>query len=147
MLKGMDAMKAKNQLDYLAKRSAKPISKLLDSAMANAQNNHRMPKDNLFIKNIIVDEGIKLKRGRPKGFGTISPIEKKTSHILIVLDEKVPGMKAEPKKEIREQKAEHHAKEEKPTFTKGAGKQESVKKGVFGGIKGLGKRFFRRKAV
>src|SRR3989344_4264110 len=94
-IKGMDAMVAKHQLDYIIKRSSQPISKLLDSAMANAHNNLGLVKDNLFIKDVVVDEGPKLKRFRPKGFGMASPIEKKTSRIKIVLEEKVPGLKAE----------------------------------------------------
>jgi large subunit ribosomal protein L22 len=153
MLKGMDAANAKNQLDYLARRSAKPISKLLNSAMANAHNNFGLVKENLFIKNIIVDEGTKLKRGEPKGFGSVSPIEKKTSHITIILDERVPGMKADKKKEAKEIKRGHeHEKTEEKTapekkqFTKKDVK-ETQPKAKAGGLRNLGKRFFRRKAI
>ena len=87
-IKGMDAMTAKHQLDYIIKKSSNPISKLLDSAMANGHNGFGLVKENLFIKDIVVNEGPKLKRFRPKGFGMASPIEKKTSHIKIVLEEK-----------------------------------------------------------
>ncbi len=92
-VKGMDALRARHQLAYVAKRSAIPMTKLLDSAMANAKQNWGMVKENLYIKDVIVNEGMKLKRGRPKGFGSVSPIEKKTSHITIVLAERVPGMR------------------------------------------------------
>src|SRR3989344_7003687 len=95
VLKGMDAMAAKHQLDYIIKKSSNPISKLLDSAIANGHNSFGLVKENLFIKNIVVNEGPKLKRFKPKGFGMASPIEKKTSHIKIVLEEKVLGLKAE----------------------------------------------------
>ncbi len=155
-IKGLDAMVAKSKLNYLAKRSGRPISKLIDSAMANAQNNFGLVKENLFIKEIIVNEGRKLKRFRPKGFGTTSPIEKKTSHIRIVLDERTPGLKANIKKkeervmseessrEATDEKAKIVTQERKPTFAK----EGKVKpKEVFGGIKGLGRRFFRRKAI
>ncbi len=94
LLKGRDALTAKYQLDNLAKKSSSPISKLLDSALANAHNNFGLAKSNLFIKEILVNEGPKLKRFRPKGFGSTSPIEKKTSSIRIVLEERVPGLKA-----------------------------------------------------
>jgi len=94
LIKGQDVLVVKSQLEYLVKKSARPISKLLDSAMANAQNNFGLVKENLFIKDIIVNEGTKLKRFRPKGFGSTSPIEKKTSHIRIVLEERVAGLKA-----------------------------------------------------
>ena len=86
----------KSQLDHLVKKSSKPISKLLDSAIANAHNNFGLVKENLFVKDIIVNEGMKLKRFRPKGFGSTSPILKRTSHIKIILEEKVPGLKAAP---------------------------------------------------
>lgn len=152
VLRGMDVAQAKSQLDHLVKRCAKPIAKLLDSAMANAHNNFGLVKENLFIKDIIVNEGRKLKRGEPKGFGSVSPIEKKTSHIKIILDERVPGMKAE-KKKIDEGKME---KKEDTKITAPTREKKTAhikedkgiqKKGVFGGIKGLGRRFFRRKAI
>jgi len=151
ILKGMDAMRAKSQLNYMARRSAKPLSKLLDSAMANAHNNFGLVKENLYIKEIKVDEGTKLKRFRPKGFGSTSPIEKKTSHVKIILDEKVPGMKAEPKKKAVEPETR---REEKPVKTpekkaaeraKPEVKKEIGKKGGFLGK--ISKRFFRRKAI
>lgn len=157
-LKGMDVMIAKGQLNHLAKRSARPISKLLDSAVANAQNNFGLVKDNLFIKEMIVNEGRKLKRFKPKGFGMASPIEKKTSHIKIILDERKLGLKIEKKKvtaepseaskeavkEVVEEKTRPTVSERKPTFTK---EGKTRQKGVFGGIKKLGRRFFRRKAI
>lgn len=153
-LKGMNAMTAKGQLDHFAKRSAKPIAKLLDSAMANAHNNFGLVKENLYIKRIIVDEGVKLKRFRPKGFGSTSPIEKKTSHIRIILDEKVPGMKAQPKAKTQEmpieskiEKTATTEKEKKPVFTHEKEIKEAKKKEGAGGIKNFSKRFFRRKAI
>ena len=150
-LKGLNAIAARRQLDYILKRSAKPIAKLLDSALANAYNNFGLVKENLFIKDIVVDEGPKLKRFRPKGFSMVSPIEKKTSRIRIILDERVPGMKAEkripvetkPPAEIREEKT---ITAEKKSFAKGE-VREIKKPGMIGKIGGLGRRFFRRKAI
>ncbi len=157
ILKGRDAMKAKSQLEHLAKRSARPLVKLLDSALANAHHNLGLVKENLFIKDIIVNEGPKLKRFRPKGFGTTSPIEKKTSHIEIVLAERVPGLKVVPekKREIPEEtrpEAEVEREtaavlEKKPQFARKEEPRTIRKKGLFGGIKGLGRRFFRRKTM
>lgn len=142
MLKGADATTARAQLEYLVKKSARPMAKLLESAMANAHSNLGLVKENLFIKNIIVNEGTKLKRFRPKGFGSASPLEKKTSHITIVLDEKVPGLKAKPGKK-EEEKTESKTKE---TDKKEKGKPE-VKKEI--GKKGtkVSKKIFQRKAI
>ncbi|MEK7154361.1 MAG: 50S ribosomal protein L22 [Patescibacteria group bacterium] len=154
LIKGLDAAAAKSQLDHLIKKSSGPISKLLDSALANAHNNFGLVKENLFIKNIVVDEGMKLKRFRPKGFGSTSPILKRSSRIKMILEEKVPGLKL-TEQQIKEhkkaeeavpEKAEPTVKEEKvktaapkPEAKKGIGK-----KGLFGKIS---KRFFRRKAI
>ena len=155
-LKGMDAFAAKNQLDYLAKRSSAHLSKLIDSAIANAHNNLGLVKDNLFIKEIIVNEGKKLKRFRPKGFGMASPIEKKTSHIKIILEEKVPGLKAESiNKKQQEIKPESELDkveegESEKIIKTGGVKRPEVKKEIgkkSGALKGLGKRLFRRKAI
>lgn len=86
-IKGLNALEAKTKLVFVVKRSSHPILKLLNSVMANARNNFKLDSDNLIIKKIFVDEGRKLKRVRPKGFGSTSPIQKKTSHISIVLGE------------------------------------------------------------
>jgi len=155
VIKGRDVAFAKFQLNHLAKKFARPVLKLLDSAMANAYNNFGLVKENLYVKNIIVDEGTKLKRFRPKGFGSVSPIEKKTSHIRIILDERVPGMKAEKKHEHKEkeesQEIDKIEKSEKKVMTKKdekmESKKEAVKKGTGTGIKGFGRRLFRRKAI
>ena len=148
LLKNLDAIAAKYQLEHLVKKSSEPLEKLLDSALANAQNNFGLSKANLFIKEIIVNEGAKLKRFRPKGFGSTSPIEKKTSHIKIILEERIPGLKA-TKDEIK--KAEHEIgtveekqAAEKKMKAKPEIKKEIGKKGVFGKIS---RRIFQRKAI
>jgi large subunit ribosomal protein L22 len=148
VLKGADALTAKYQLDHLTKKSSNPISKLLDSALANAHNNFGLAKSNLFIKEILVDEGPKLKRFRPKGFGSTSPLEKKTSNIRIVLEEKIPGLKA------TKEETKHAAKEpelteetqmtEKKTQAKPEVKKELGKKSTLGKV---GKRLFQRKTI
>jgi large subunit ribosomal protein L22 len=149
-LKGADALTAKYKLDHLAKKSSNPISKLLDSALANAHNNFGLAKDNLFIKEILVDEGPKLKRFRPKGFGSTSPLEKKTSNIRIVLEEKVPGLKANKeeakhaRKEPESTEAEETQMTEKKTQAKPEIKKELGKKNLIGKI---GKRMFQRKTI
>ena len=155
MIKGLDTAAAKSQLDHLVKKSSKPISKLLDSAVANARNNFGLVKENLFIKDIVVDEGMRLKRFRPKGFGSTSPIIKRTSRIRIILEEKVPGLKAvsSEKKEkaeaIEEEKIEARApKKEVKAETKEKIKPEVKKEiGKKGFLSGITKRFFRRKAI
>ncbi|MFH1187544.1 MAG: 50S ribosomal protein L22 [bacterium] len=90
LVKGMDAQEAQKQLSFLNKRSAKDVLKLLNSAIANGENNFGLQKNNLFIKEFRVDSGITLKRWTQRAFGRAAMIRKKASHIKLVLDEKVP---------------------------------------------------------
>jgi len=81
---------ALQQLTFSSKRAARPLSKLLKSAIANAENNHHLAKDNLFIKEIRVDQGPVLKRWRARAMGRAAAIRKRTSHILLILAEIKP---------------------------------------------------------
>ena len=87
LLRGLEVDKAKAQLGYLVKRSARPLDKLLDSAVSNARSAFGLDKNYLYIKELTVNEGRKLKRYKAKGFGRTMPIQKKTSHVRMVLEE------------------------------------------------------------
>jgi len=155
LIKGLDAIAAKSQLDHLVKKSSKPISKLLDSALANAHNNFGLVKENLFIKDVIVDEGMKLKRFRPKGFGSTSPILKRTSCVKMILEEKIPGLTAAPaeKKDEVELTGEERIEATVPEKEVKTETREKAKPGIKkeigrkGFLSGITKRFFRRKAI
>lgn len=95
LVRGKGVLKALQQLEFVIRRPAQPVSKLLRSAIANAENNFSMVASNLYIKEFYVDEGVKLKRYQPKAMGAVGEIQKKTSHIHLVLAEKVPGLKAD----------------------------------------------------
>lgn len=162
LLKGLDVDAAQAQLKYFVRRPAKPILKLLNSAVSNAKHNLGLDAGYLYIKEITVNEGMKLKRYKPKGFGLAMPIQKKTSHIRIVLDE-LPESKRkkkeemlakmpkplEVKKEKIEEKKEIEGRKIKTETRPKPEKEEKriAKKGVFGGIKTLGRRLFRRKSI
>jgi large subunit ribosomal protein L22 len=76
----------------LTPKAASPvIEKVLKSAIANAEHNYEMEPNNLVIKQAFVDEGITLKRFRPRAMGRASRINKRTSHITIVVSEKKEG--------------------------------------------------------
>ena len=76
----------------LTPRAASPIiEKVLKSAMANAEHNYEMDVNNLVVAQAFVDEGPTLKRFRPRAMGRASQINKRTSHITIVLSEKKEG--------------------------------------------------------
>ncbi|MGN0171668.1 MAG: 50S ribosomal protein L22 [Acutalibacteraceae bacterium] len=72
---------------YTTKSAAEPIEKLLKSAAANAEANHNMDKNNLYVAECFVCPGPILKRIRPRAQGRAYRIEKRTSHITVVLKE------------------------------------------------------------
>jgi large subunit ribosomal protein L22 len=84
---------ALDQMAHMAKRSVAPLTKLINSAVANAEHNFKLERSHLWIKDMQVDEGIKLKRFRPKGFGRANPIEKKTSRVRLVLEHRAEAAK------------------------------------------------------
>ena len=100
VVRGMSVEEAQNQLKFIPKKASKYVLKLLNSALANAEHNFNLKKENLYIKRIIADEGPALKRWRPKAFGRATPIKKRSSHINIVLAEKVASQKIVKKKKI-----------------------------------------------
>ena len=72
---------------FTTKSAAEPIEKLLKSAAANAENNHNMDTANLYVAECYVCPGPILKRIRPRAQGRAFRIEKRTSHITVVLKE------------------------------------------------------------
>ncbi len=91
VVQGMPVEEAEYQLTYMNKAAARPLLKLLKSAIANAENNHELKKENLFIKQCFVDEGPTLKRYRPRAFGRAAEIRKRSSHVTIILGEIKPS--------------------------------------------------------
>ena len=87
MIKGKGAEEAMSILQYLPSPKARIISKVLKSAMANAENNFNLDPSNMKIVKAVADEGPKLMRFRPKARGRVNPIRKRYSHITIVLGE------------------------------------------------------------
>lgn len=74
-------------LTYTQKAAALPVKKLIESALANAQKAGRNV-DRLFVSTITVDQGPKMRRFMPRALGRAFRVEKKTSHIKVILDEK-----------------------------------------------------------
>ena len=91
VIRGLDVPIAENQLKFMNKGAVVPILKLLNSAVANAEHNFELKKDNLYIKEIKVDQGPTLKRWMPRAMGRATTIRKKSSHISIVLSERAPS--------------------------------------------------------
>ncbi len=87
LIKKMPVEQALNQLQFINKLAGVPVAKLVKSAMANAEHNFELQKDNLFIKEITVNEGPTLKRSMPRAHGRATAIRKRTSHINLILGE------------------------------------------------------------
>ena len=87
VMRGLSVNQAEAKLTMLPNRSTGPLLKLLRSAVANIKNNQKENTDYLFIKSIMVSSGITLKRSLPRAQGRASLIEKKSSHVTLVLSE------------------------------------------------------------
>lgn len=157
LIRGKKVEEAQTILKFTTKKATKSLLKLLKSAIANAKNNFHLEESNLYISKIIVDGGSKYKRWFPRARGQASEIQKKTSHLTIVLDEitkkpqrikkvkKVEKTRPKPIKGVEKvSKIEKPLKEGKPLTgrAKLRPEKEAPKPKAEKGIK----RIFRRKA-
>lgn len=88
LIRGKDATEALAIVKFTPKASSEIIEKLLKSAIANAENNHNMKRENLYVAEIYANQGPTLRRIRPAAKGSAVRIRKRTSHITIVLKER-----------------------------------------------------------
>jgi large subunit ribosomal protein L22 len=148
LIRGRKVLEAEQVLQFTVKSPVKPMLKLLKSAVANAEHNFNLKKENLYIAEIKVDGGPIIKRFRPRARGSASPIQKKTSHILIVLKE-IGGKEtikkektAEIKKVYQEEKPKEEISRSTITKTKTTEKIQTTER-----TKGEKKQIFRRKSI
>jgi len=88
LIRGKDLDEALQLMKFTRRKAAGPIYKLLKSAEANADNMGSVDIDNLYVKNITVNQGPTLKRMMPRAMGRATLLRKRTSHITVELDEK-----------------------------------------------------------
>jgi large subunit ribosomal protein L22 len=88
LIRGKKVDEALAIVKFTPKASSEVLEKLLNSAIANAENNHGMNRGNLVVSEIYANQGPTMKRIRPAAKGSASRIRKRTSHITIVLKEK-----------------------------------------------------------
>ena len=88
LIRNQPVDKAMAILKYTPKAACEPLAQLLKSAIANAENNHSMNKDDLYVSECFVCPGPTLKRIRPRAQGRAFRVFKRTSHITLVLKEK-----------------------------------------------------------
>jgi len=87
VVRKMSVLEALDQLKFINKLAGKPVADLIKSGIANAENTYNLNKNNLFIKEIKVDEGLTLKRWMPRAHGRATSIRKRSCHISLVLAE------------------------------------------------------------
>ena len=92
-IRGKDVNEALALLKFSKKHAAKQIEKVLNSAVANAEQtaraqNEAVDVDRLYVKHAVINEGPKLKRFMPAAMGRATPIQKRTSHVEIIVAEK-----------------------------------------------------------
>jgi len=86
-IKDQPVSTALDLLRYTPKKPAKALYKVLYSALANAENSASLDVDNLYVKRVHIDEGPTWKRIRPRAMGRATRINKRTSHITVIVDE------------------------------------------------------------
>ena len=84
-IRGKSVPEARAILAFTPRDAARDWSKLLESAVANAENNHELLEDDLIVREAYADEGPTIKRFRPRAMGRATPIRKRTSHLTITL--------------------------------------------------------------
>jgi len=86
-VRGKRVEEALNMLSFAPQKGARILKKLINSAVANAEQNSGVDVDALFVKRVYADEGPTLKRFRPRAQGRATRIRKRSSHLTVVLDE------------------------------------------------------------
>jgi len=150
LVRGLTVNEAESRLLLSPRRPGEPLLKLLRSAAANAVNNFKLEPTKLFVKEIFVDQGPKQRRWTPRARGSASTIEKKTSHVTVILgvseEARVakytilpkPKKKAEAKGGAKKKHDEADHEKHAPAAEKAAPEAPKA---------GFAKRVFRRKSI
>ncbi|MHA6253413.1 50S ribosomal protein L22 [Oceanobacillus sp. CAU 1775] len=91
LIRGKDVAEAIAILKHTQRGASPVVEKVLNSAIANAEHNYELDTDKLVVSEAYVNEGATLKRFRPRAQGSASKINKRTSHITVVVTEKKEG--------------------------------------------------------
>lgn len=142
LIRGKKVKEARTLLNFSLKRGSRPLVKLLEGAIANARHNFQLEEKGLWISEIKVDEGPKLKRWRARARGRAGEIQKKTCHVSLILSGEKKRRATEPEEKKVAEKEE--IAKEKPKIKTEAPKPE--REIVPTKAPSARKRIFRRKA-
>ncbi len=151
VVRSQPVVKALAQLAVTSKGSAQPMMKLLASAVANAEHNFGLDKDNLYVSEIHVDEGVTMKRWLPRAHGRATKLLKRTSQISVTLAEIKEGENRKTPAQIKKMQdaakrgASDDTTEDATKVTKAGFNGTVSTKGASDG--GVAKKMFRRKSM
>jgi large subunit ribosomal protein L22 len=114
LIRGLPAADAQAVLRFAPQDASEPVGKVLDSAIANATNNHNLNPASLVVAEAYVDEGPTMRRFRPRAQGRAFRIRKRTSHITVVLEDLDAREPVAPKKATAKKAAPKAAGEAAP---------------------------------
>ncbi|MDR2896258.1 MAG: 50S ribosomal protein L22 [Propionibacteriaceae bacterium] len=100
MVRGMSVGNALDTLRFAPQAAAEPVYKVIASAVANAETNENLKSDQLFVSQIFVDEGVTMRRIRPRAKGSASRILKRASHITAVVEPEANRGPIPPSKQV-----------------------------------------------
>lgn len=130
LIRGLDVDDAISQLEAEIKRSGLPMKRLLESAVANAENNFGLDRNNLYIFDVVIGAGPSYKRWMPRAHGRASQILKRTSKINLILEERIEGKGRKTKEQMekeRKQRMEAKKKAEKERQAESERKEKEEK--------------------
>jgi large subunit ribosomal protein L22 len=123
-IRGRSVLEARSVLAFTSREAARELDKVLRSAVANAESQHQLADDRLYVSAAYVDEGPIMKRWRPRARGRVGRIYKRTCHITVKLAE-IPVQQAPAAKKPKQKpKTESAAPAEKPAAKKTAAKKK-----------------------
>ena len=128
LIRGMNAGDAQAVLKFAPQAASEPIGKVLDSAIANATNNHAMDARSLVISSAFVDEGPTMKRIRPRAQGRAYKIRKRSSHITVIVSDGIAAAPAPKVAAAKKAAAKVAAEETAPVAKKAPAKKATATK-------------------
>jgi large subunit ribosomal protein L22 len=85
IIRNKPLLEARRVLAFTPLRASRVVSKVLESAVANATHNFDLPEDRLYVHRAFVDEGIIIKRWMPRAYGRAGKIKKRTAHVTVIV--------------------------------------------------------------
>lgn len=126
IIKGMHVDEARRILAFTPKAASFEMSKILESAIANAEHNFQVPQEELYVRFVSADEGVTIKRFRPRAQGRGFRIRKRTSHIQLELERRVAETVDRPRRGGAKTAPKGATK---PATPKGGSKEDATDKG------------------